>query len=72
MLCRGRNSIKCKTRGSIPVYLNVYDLTSMNEYAYWFGLGVYHSGVQGQISDLELALVDFLMKFVYQHKDYVN
>ncbi|KAI3773467.1 hypothetical protein L1987_47997 [Smallanthus sonchifolius] len=46
MLCRGSNSIKCRKAGSIPVYLNVYDLTSMNEYAYWFGLGVYHSGVQ--------------------------
>ncbi|KAL0415404.1 UNVERIFIED_CONTAM: DeSI-like protein [Sesamum latifolium] len=35
-----------KGRGSVPVHLNVYDLTSMNGYAYWFGLGVYHSGVQ--------------------------
>ncbi|XP_027344786.1 deSI-like protein At4g17486 isoform X1 [Abrus precatorius] len=32
--------------GSVPVYLNVYDLTPINGYAYWFGLGVYHSGVQ--------------------------
>ncbi|OIW16948.1 hypothetical protein TanjilG_08338 [Lupinus angustifolius] len=32
--------------GSVPVYLNVYDLTQINVYAYWFGLGVYHSGVQ--------------------------
>ncbi|KAM7256530.1 hypothetical protein ACFE04_012271 [Oxalis oulophora] len=31
---------------SVPVYLNVYDLTSFNGYAYWLGLGVYHSGVQ--------------------------
>ena len=30
----------------MPVYLNVYDLTPINGYAYWFGLGVYHSGVQ--------------------------
>ncbi|KAL7604557.1 hypothetical protein Lser_V15G17647 [Lactuca serriola] len=45
MLCRG-NSIKCRKQGSVPVYLNVYDLTSMNGYAYWLGLGVYHSGVQ--------------------------
>ncbi|KAK3021822.1 hypothetical protein RJ639_047177, partial [Escallonia herrerae] len=44
MLCR-RNSTKGQ-RGSVPVYLNVYDLTSMNGYAYWLGLGVYHSGVQ--------------------------
>uniref|UniRef100_A0A5B6ZYE1 PPPDE domain-containing protein n=1 Tax=Davidia involucrata TaxID=16924 RepID=A0A5B6ZYE1_DAVIN len=32
--------------GTVPVYLNVYDLTPMNGYAYWLGLGVYHSGVQ--------------------------
>lgn len=30
----------------VPVYLNVYDLTPINGYAYWLGLGVYHSGVQ--------------------------
>ncbi|KAL6012083.1 hypothetical protein ACLOJK_002558 [Asimina triloba] len=35
--------------GSVPVYLNVYDLTPINGYAYWLGLGIYHSGVQGQI-----------------------
>ncbi|KAI3802615.1 hypothetical protein L1987_30755 [Smallanthus sonchifolius] len=46
MLCRGRNSTKCRKSGSVPVYLNVYDLTSMNGCAYWLGLGVYHSGVQ--------------------------
>ncbi|KAI7748819.1 hypothetical protein M8C21_022673 [Ambrosia artemisiifolia] len=46
MLCRGSNSVKCRKAGSIPVYLNVYDLTSINEYAYWLGLGIYHSGVQ--------------------------
>ncbi|PWA45138.1 hypothetical protein CTI12_AA520260 [Artemisia annua] len=46
MLCRGRSSTRIKKNGSVPVYLNVYDLTSMNGCAYWFGLGVYHSGVQ--------------------------
>ncbi|KAL2974496.1 hypothetical protein AAZX31_14G108600 [Glycine max] len=35
-----------KKPGSNPVYLNVYDLTPINGYAYWLGLGVYHSGVQ--------------------------
>ncbi|XP_010245553.1 PREDICTED: deSI-like protein At4g17486 [Nelumbo nucifera] len=44
MLCRVI-SRKRKT-GSVPVYLNVYDLTPINGYAYWLGLGVYHSGVQ--------------------------
>ncbi|XP_047313725.1 deSI-like protein At4g17486 [Impatiens glandulifera] len=44
MLCR---MIPRKTKtGKIPVYLNVYDLTPINGYAYWLGLGVYHSGVQ--------------------------
>ncbi|ONK59566.1 uncharacterized protein A4U43_C08F7780 [Asparagus officinalis] len=33
-------SSKRKT-GSVPVYLNVYDLTPINGYAYWLGIGVY-------------------------------
>lgn len=36
---------KTKT-GTVPVYLNVYDLTPINGYAYWLGLGIFHSGVQ--------------------------
>ncbi|XP_008806296.1 deSI-like protein At4g17486 isoform X2 [Phoenix dactylifera] len=44
MVIRGRSG-KRKT-GTVPVYLNVYDLTPINVYAYWLGLGVYHSGVQ--------------------------
>ncbi|KAI4339874.1 hypothetical protein MLD38_024765 [Melastoma candidum] len=32
--------------GSAPVYLNVYDLTPMNGYVYWAGLGIFHSGVE--------------------------
>ncbi|XP_062146722.1 deSI-like protein At4g17486 isoform X1 [Alnus glutinosa] len=28
------------------LYLNVYDLTPVNNYLYWFGLGVFHSGVE--------------------------
>ncbi|KAG6472493.1 deSI-like protein At4g17486 [Zingiber officinale] len=39
-------SRKRRPAASAPVYLNVYDLTPMNGYAYWLGLGVYHSGVQ--------------------------
>ncbi|XP_044486500.1 deSI-like protein At4g17486 [Mangifera indica] len=44
MLCRKNSSFD--DRGSVPVSLNVYDLTPFNGYAYWLGLGVYHSGVQ--------------------------
>ncbi|XP_071689486.1 deSI-like protein At4g17486 [Rutidosis leptorrhynchoides] len=46
MLCRRKSSTRCRKGGSVPVYLNVYDLTSVNGCAYWFGLGVYHSGIQ--------------------------
>lgn len=35
--------------GSTPVYLNVYDLTPMNGYAYWAGFGIFHSGVEGRV-----------------------
>ncbi|XP_010526233.1 PREDICTED: deSI-like protein At4g17486 [Tarenaya hassleriana] len=45
MLCRSVSVGRKKKSGSVPVYLNVYDLTPMNVYAYWFGLGIYHSGV---------------------------
>ncbi|KAH7574077.1 hypothetical protein JRO89_XS03G0248500 [Xanthoceras sorbifolium] len=47
MLCRMVLVPRKKKIGSVPVYLNVYDLTPINGYAYWFGLGIYHSGVQG-------------------------
>ncbi|KAK7294001.1 hypothetical protein RJT34_16884 [Clitoria ternatea] len=45
MLCR-KSSKNSVASGSVPVYLNVYDLTPINGYAYWLGLGVYHSGVE--------------------------
>lgn len=32
-----------------PVYLNVYDLTPVNNYLYWFGLGIFHSGIEGKL-----------------------
>jgi hypothetical protein len=28
------------------LYLNVYDLTPVNNYLYWFGLGIFHSGIE--------------------------
>lgn len=46
MWCRTIVLRRKRKTGAVPVYLNVYDLTPINGYAYWFGLGVYHSGVQ--------------------------
>lgn len=28
------------------LYLNVYDLTPANNYLYWFGFGIFHSGIE--------------------------
>ncbi|GAV85050.1 DUF862 domain-containing protein [Cephalotus follicularis] len=30
----------------VLLFLNVYDLTPMNNYLYWFGLGIFHSGIE--------------------------
>ncbi|XP_027354755.1 deSI-like protein At4g17486 isoform X2 [Abrus precatorius] len=46
MLCKLMSGPRKKKPGTVPVYINVYDLTPINGYAYWLGLGVYHSGVQ--------------------------
>lgn len=29
-----------------PVVLNVYDLTPLNKYTYWCGVGIFHSGIE--------------------------
>ena len=34
----------------VLLYLNVYDLTPINNYLYLFGLGIFHSGIEGIIS----------------------
>ena len=45
-----------------PVYLNVYDLTPMNGYIYWAGLGIFHSGIEG--SSLTLCHIHLLLVHV--------
>ncbi|KAK4774177.1 hypothetical protein SAY87_029196 [Trapa incisa] len=30
----------------VEVVLNVYDLTDTNNYTYWFGFGIFHSGIE--------------------------
>jgi hypothetical protein len=45
------------------VYLNVYDLTPMNGYVYWAGLGVFHSGVEGKPN----SLFSFFLVFSANH-----
>jgi hypothetical protein len=39
--------MEAQNGGGAPVVLNVYDLTPINNYLYWFGLGIFHSGIEG-------------------------
>ncbi|WJX42701.1 hypothetical protein P8452_29902 [Trifolium repens] len=52
LLCK-KGSQNGVVSGSVPVYLNVYDVVQYNGCAYRFGLGVHHSGVQ--VHDVEYA-----------------
>ncbi|XP_047956126.1 deSI-like protein At4g17486 isoform X2 [Salvia hispanica] len=37
---------KISDKSHAPLYLNVYDLTPINNYLYWVGCGVFHSGIE--------------------------
>lgn len=44
------------------VVLNVYDLTPANNYSYWFGFGIFHSGLEG---DFYMCLFPAIFLFCY-------
>ncbi|KAJ0961616.1 hypothetical protein J5N97_001113 [Dioscorea zingiberensis] len=51
LLLPGCSSMKEQSNGGgeggiTHCYLNVYDLTPINNYLYWFGLGIFHSGIE--------------------------
>lgn len=52
--------------GIMPVYLNVYDLTPMNGYIYWFGLGIYHSGVEVHGMEYSFGAHDYPTSGVFE------
>lgn len=54
-----------KGKGRTHIYLNIYDLTPVNDYLYWFGFGIFHSGIEGKILiPFYVYFYGFLLLFV--------
>eukprot|EP00250_Pteridium_aquilinum_P015821 c22782_g3_i1 orf=357-1067(-) len=49
-----------------PLKLNIYDLTCMNEYMYWVGLGVYHSAVEAYGTEYSYGAHDYTTSGVFE------
>ncbi|KAK4770546.1 hypothetical protein SAY87_031078 [Trapa incisa] len=52
--------------GNTPVYLNVYDLTPVNGYVYWAGLGIFHSGVEVHGVEYAFGAHDYASSGVFE------
>ncbi|XP_042510152.1 deSI-like protein At4g17486 [Macadamia integrifolia] len=48
------------------VFLNVYDLTPMNNYMSWFGVGIYHSGIEVHGMEYGFGAHDFPTSGVFE------
>ncbi|KAE8718784.1 hypothetical protein F3Y22_tig00109987pilonHSYRG00012 [Hibiscus syriacus] len=48
------------------VILNVYDLTPYNNYTYWFGFGIYHSGIEVHGKEYGFGAHDFPISGVFE------
>lgn len=50
----------------VPVVLNVYDLTPLNNYVSWFGLGIFHSGIEVHGKEYGFGAHDFPASGVFE------
>ncbi|ERN00211.1 hypothetical protein AMTRI_Chr13g115900 [Amborella trichopoda] len=48
------------------LYLNVYDLTPINNYLYWVGLGIFHSGIEVHGLEYGFGAHDFPTSGVFE------
>ncbi|XP_050235479.1 deSI-like protein At4g17486 [Mercurialis annua] len=48
------------------VNLNVYDLTPVNNYTYWFGFGIFHSGIEVHGKEYGYGAHDFPVSGVFE------
>lgn len=46
--------------------INIYDLTSMNKFMYWVGLGVYHSGIEAYGTEYAYGAHDYPTSGVFE------
>ncbi|KAK1266251.1 DeSI-like protein [Acorus gramineus] len=49
-----------------PVILNVYDLTPLNDYMYWLGFGIFHSGIEVYGQEYGFGAHDFPSSGVFE------
>ncbi|XP_021764541.1 deSI-like protein At4g17486 isoform X1 [Chenopodium quinoa] len=61
-------SSTAKNDGGIEtqVVLNVYDLTPLNHYTYWFGFGIFHSGIEVHGMEYGFGAHDFPVSGVFE------
>lgn len=50
----------------VQLYLNVYDLTPLNNYMYWFGVGIYHSGIEAHGVEYAFGAHDYPTSGVFE------
>ncbi|XP_052210917.1 deSI-like protein At4g17486 isoform X2 [Diospyros lotus] len=48
------------------LYLNVYDLTPINDYLYWFGFGIFHSGIEVHGSEYGFGAHEYSTSGVFE------
>ncbi|KAJ7519357.1 hypothetical protein O6H91_20G035500 [Diphasiastrum complanatum] len=57
----------CTTaHASVPIYLNIYDLTPLNGYMYWFGVGIFHSGIEAHGVEYGFGAHDYPTSGVFE------
>lgn len=48
------------------LFLNVYDLTPINNYLYWFGLGIFHTGIEVHGMEYGFGAHDYATSGVFE------